>query len=36
MAPDLSDDEAFQLVWDIAGTHMEVVEIADRLALVSC
>jgi death-on-curing protein len=35
LAPALSDDEAFQLVWDIAGSHMEVGEIADGLSLVA-
>ena len=33
LAPELSDEEAFQLVWDIASSHMEVAEIADRLRL---
>jgi death-on-curing protein len=28
---DLSDDDAFQLVWDIASTHMDVATIAERL-----
>jgi death-on-curing protein len=29
----LSDDEAFQIVWDIASSHMEVETIAERLSL---
>jgi death-on-curing protein len=33
VAPRLSDDEAFQLVWDVASTQMELVEIAGRLRL---
>jgi death-on-curing protein len=32
-SPRLSDDEAFQLVWDIAGSEMEIAKIADRLCL---
>jgi death-on-curing protein len=31
--PDLADDKAFQLVWDPAGTNMDVAEIAERLQL---
>ena len=30
---DLSDDEAFQLVWDVAGSSIGVPEIAERLRL---
>jgi death on curing protein len=33
--PDLSDDAAFQLVMDVASGEADVVEIADRLFLVS-
>jgi death-on-curing protein len=29
----LIDDEAFQLVWDVAGTEIDVAEIAERLQL---
>ena len=29
--PDLSDDEAFDLVWEVAGTSLEVEVIARRL-----
>jgi death-on-curing protein len=32
-APQLSDAEAFQLVWDIASSNMDVVAIAERLQL---
>jgi death-on-curing protein len=32
--PDLSDDQAFQLVWEIAGTAVELSVIAQRLHLV--
>jgi death-on-curing protein len=32
-APELSDDEAFVLVWDIASRPMEVADIAHRLNL---
>jgi death-on-curing protein len=32
-APQLSDDEAFQLVWDIACSQMDLALIADRLRL---
>jgi death-on-curing protein len=35
LAPDLSDDEAFQLVWDVASSQMDVAEIAERLELVA-
>lgn len=31
--PQLSDDEAFQIVWDIASSHMGVEAIAERLRL---
>lgn len=31
--PDLTDDEAFQLVWDVASTELDVAEIAERLRL---
>ncbi len=31
--PDLTDDEAFQLVWDIAGSSLELAQIAERLHL---
>jgi death on curing protein len=30
-APELTDDEAFQLVWDIASSSLELARIADRL-----
>jgi death-on-curing protein len=33
VAPSLSDDEGFQLVWDVASTQMELDEIAGRLRL---
>jgi death-on-curing protein len=33
--PDLIDDEAFQLVWDVAGGDTDVAEIAERLQLVT-
>jgi death-on-curing protein len=33
-SPDLSDDGAFQLVWEIAGSAMDVALIAKRLRLV--
>jgi death-on-curing protein len=32
-SPDLSDDEAFELVWEIAGSSLDVAEIAERLRL---
>ena len=32
-APHLTDDEAFQLVWDIASSQMDVALIAERLRL---
>jgi death-on-curing protein len=35
LAPDLNDDEAFQLVWDVASSQMAVSEIAERLKLVT-
>ena len=35
LRPELHDDEAFQLVWDMASSHMDVAEIADRLQLVA-
>ncbi|MHB1510310.1 MAG: type II toxin-antitoxin system death-on-curing family toxin [Acidimicrobiales bacterium] len=31
--PELADDEAFQLVWDVASTEMDVAETAERLRL---
>jgi hypothetical protein len=31
--PDLTDNEAFQLVWDIASSSMELARIAKRLHL---
>jgi death-on-curing protein len=34
VAPSLSDDEAFQLVWDVASTQMELDTIAERLRIV--
>jgi death-on-curing protein len=33
VAPSLSDDEAFQLVWDVASSQMELDPIAERLRL---
>ena len=33
LEPQLTDDEAFQLVWDVASSHMEVAAIAERLHL---
>jgi len=33
VAPNLSDDEAFQLVWDIASSQIDVALIAERLRL---
>jgi death-on-curing protein len=33
LSPDLTDEEAFQLVWDIASSKMEVTEIVERLRL---
>jgi death-on-curing protein len=33
MTPDISHDDAFQLVWDIATSEMDVEVIADRLRL---
>jgi death on curing protein len=33
VAPRLSDNEAFQLVWDVASTQMKLDEIAGRLRL---
>ncbi|MGA2209131.1 MAG: type II toxin-antitoxin system death-on-curing family toxin [Acidimicrobiales bacterium] len=33
--PDLTDDEAFHVVWDVASTDMDVVEIAERLQLLA-
>jgi len=35
MTLDISDDDAFQLVWDIASSEMDLGEIADRLSLAS-
>jgi death-on-curing protein len=32
-APHLTDDEAFQLVWDIASSQMDVAQIVERLRL---
>ena len=32
-APRLTDDEAFQLVWDIASSELDVAWIAERLRL---
>jgi|SRR5665213_3572956 len=32
-APHLTDDEAFQLVWDVASTEMDIASIAERLHL---
>jgi len=34
MMPDISDDDAFQLVWDIASSEMDLKVIAERLHLV--
>jgi prophage maintenance system killer protein len=31
LSPDLSDNEAFDLVWEIAGTSLDVAAIALRL-----
>jgi len=31
----ISDDDALQLVWDIASSEMDLVEISDRLSLTS-
>ena len=33
LASQLSDDDAFQLVWDIAGSQIDVALIAERLRL---
>ena len=33
LAPQLTDDEAFQLVYDISSSQLEVAEIAERLHL---
>jgi death on curing protein len=33
LSPTLSDDEAFQLVWDIASGSLDVASIAERLHL---
>ena len=33
LTPDLTDDEAFQLVWDIASSAIDATTIADRLRL---
>ena len=33
MTPQVSDDDAFQLVWDIASSEMDLEEIAARLRL---
>jgi death-on-curing protein len=32
-ASQLSDDDAFELVWEIASSHMDVASIAERLRL---
>lgn len=32
-APDLTDDEAFQLVWDVASSSLELAQIAERLRI---
>lgn len=32
-APHLTDDEAFQLVWDVASSEMDIASIAERLRL---
>lgn len=34
-SPDLSDDEAFGLVWEVASSDVDVVVIANRLRLIS-
>lgn len=31
--PDLAEDQAFDLVWEVAGTQMDLSEIAERLRL---
>jgi death-on-curing protein len=31
--PELTDDEAFQLVWDVASSSLELAQIAERLHL---
>jgi death-on-curing protein len=33
LVPDLDDDDAFQLVWDVASLPIDVTEIATRLRL---
>jgi death on curing protein len=33
VSPQLNDDEAFQLVWDIAASHIDITDIAERLRL---
>jgi len=33
VAPILTDDEAFQLVWDVASSDMDIAAIAERLRL---
>jgi death-on-curing protein len=35
MTPQISDDDAFRLVWDIASSEMDLEEIAKRLRLAS-
>lgn len=35
MTPHISDDDAFQLVWDVASSEMDLEEIAQRLRLAS-
>jgi len=35
MKPQISDGDAFQLVWDLASSEMDLEEIAERLRLVS-
>jgi death-on-curing protein len=33
LKPELSDQEAFELVWDVASNQIEVAEIAERMRL---
>jgi death-on-curing protein len=33
LTPHLNDDEAFQLVWDVASSEMDIATIAERLHL---
>jgi death-on-curing protein len=35
LKPELSDQEAFELVWDVSSKHIEVAEIAERMRLVA-